>query len=86
MNSEKNDFLSIVEKMIGYDLSLGDLNQITYQYGLAGFLQNISSNFLNIIINNKYSIQCIFGKSCLEAYLSTLENPEIESLNGILKL
>ena len=82
MSSEKNDFLTIIEKTIDNDLSVGDFNNPSLLWGLTGFLSKQSNNFYNLIVSNKYSIQAIFGEACLNAYFSNTENHDMNTLNG----
>lgn len=83
MSSEKNDFLTLVEKTIDYDLSVGDFNNIQSYWNLPGFLIKQGNNFYNLIVSNKYSIQAIFSDASLNAYFSSQESNDINTLNGI---
>jgi len=82
MSSEKNDFLTLLEKAIDYDLNLGDFNTVHTYWNLPGLLIKQGNNFYNLIVANKYSIQVIFGDSCLNDYLRSTENHDINNLNG----
>lgn len=84
MNSEKNDFLLILQKLVETDLNLGDFSEKNNQYNLTGFLlRHTNNNFFNLIISNKHSIQVVFSEDCLKAYLRTIEKENLNSLNGI---
>lgn len=84
MSSEKNDLLTLIEKTIDYDLSVGDFNNIQTYWNLPGFLVKQGNNFYNLIVSNKYSIQAIFSDASLSAYFSNNEGSDINSLNGNL--
>jgi len=82
MSSEKNDFLTLIEKTIDYDLSVGDFNNIQSYWNLPGLLIKQENNFYNLIVSNKYSIQVIFSDASLNGYYSSQESNDINSLNG----
>ena len=86
MSSEKNDFLTLIEKTVDYDLSVGDFNNIQTYWNLPGFLVKQGNNFYNLIVSNKYSVQAIFSDASLNAYFSSEEGNDINSLNGIYKI
>lgn len=83
MSSEKNDFLTLIEKTIDNDLKVGDFNTVESFWNLPGFLTKQGNNFYNLIVSNKYSIQAIFGESCLNNYFLSIESNDLDSLNGI---
>jgi len=82
MSSEKNDFLTLIEKTIDNDLKVGDFNTVESYWSLPGFLTKQGNNFYNLIVANKYSIQAIFGESCLINYFHSIGSNNIDSLNG----
>jgi hypothetical protein len=83
MNSEKNEFLNILENTLNHDKEIEDLQQITKRFNISGYIKSTNTErFFDFVINKKYIIKVIFDEEVVNQYLSLQDDQNINCLNS----